>query len=328
MPRVTVENEFRLETDVTEKLESNGGGAEKRRSTRVQHSASITVQGTDTLGQLFRETTKTVMVNCYGCQYQGIRYPSPNSSIMLEVRHRDPRRLPRVVPARVIWVRRPQSYRSLYHVAIEFEVPGNVWDIVLPPEDWFPCPEDQELVIPVSGEENLANPNQFVLRASLTDVENAGSASEVSGNAPISSACATETLLLPEERLVTARADSAANSVDSSASIAETVSMLTAEAVAKEIVRIREFIDAELQGAVDKAVDRLSDRITASSELRKAVLESPISAGKLSEASDQMTDQSELSDPQGARDAPDPVRPSARQRRAAKRARRIQKTTP
>jgi hypothetical protein len=150
----------------------------------------------------------------------------------------------------------------------------------------------------------------------------------VLGNAPISSTCATETLLLPEERPVTAPADSAENSVDSSASIAEMVRMLTAEAVAKEIVRIREFIDADLQGAVDKAVDRLSDRITASSELRKAVLESPISAGKLSEASDQMTDQSELSDPQGARDAPDPVRPSARQRRAAKRARRIQKTTP
>jgi len=312
---------------VKENLESNGGGAEKRRSTRIQHSASITVRGTDTLGQPFRETTKTVMVNCYGCQYQGIRYPSPNSSIMLEVRHRDPRRLPRVVPARVIWVRRPQAYRSLYHVGIEFEVPGNVWDIALPPEDWFPCPEDQDLVIPVSGEENLANPNQFVLRASLTDVENAGSASEVSGNAPISSACATETLLLPEERLVTARADSAENSVDSSASIAEMVRMLTAEAVAKEIVRIREFIDAELQGAVDRAVDRLSDRITASSELRRAVLESPISAGKLSEASDQMTDQSELSDPQSARDAPDPVQPNARQRRVAKRARRIQKTT-
>jgi hypothetical protein len=110
--------------------------------------------------------------------------------MMLEVRHRDPRRLPRVVPARVIWVRRPQAYRSLYH-------------------------------------------------------------------------------------------------------------------------------------------DRLSDRITASSELRKAVLESPISAGKLSEASDQMIDQSELpNDPPSTRDAPDPVQPNARQRRAAKRARKMQKVTP
>ncbi|MGB0001333.1 MAG: hypothetical protein WBQ04_14565, partial [Candidatus Acidiferrales bacterium] len=84
---------------MTENLDSNGGGAEKRRSTRVMHSASITVKGTDTLGQPFRECTKTVMVNCNGCQYQGIRYPAPSSSIMLEVRHQNPRRPPRVVPA-------------------------------------------------------------------------------------------------------------------------------------------------------------------------------------------------------------------------------------
>jgi hypothetical protein len=53
---------------VAENLDSNGGGAEKRRSTRVMHSAAITIKGTDTLGQFFRESTKTVMVNCYGCQ--------------------------------------------------------------------------------------------------------------------------------------------------------------------------------------------------------------------------------------------------------------------
>jgi hypothetical protein len=326
VPQSTVENQFRLGMDVTENLESTGGGAEKRRSTRVQHSASITVQGTDALGQSFRESTKTVMVNCYGCQYQGIRYPSPNSSIMLEVRHRDPRRRPRVVPARVVWVRRPQAYRTFYHVGIEFEVAGNVWDIALPPEDWFPSPEDQELVIPVSGEENIANPNQFVLRASLADVENARSSSEVSANAQITSTCTTETLLLPEERTAVARADSAASPADPS--IAEMVRVLTAEAVAQEIVRIREFIDAELKSVIDKAVNRLSDRITASPALRKAVLEPPTSGGRLSEASDQMIEQSELPDLQSAQDAPHLVQPNARQRRAAKRARKIQKTTP
>ena len=172
---------------MAENLDSNGGGAEKRRSTRVMHSASITIKGTDTLGQPFRESTKTVMVNCYGCQYQGIRYPAPNSSIMLEVSRGDHRRLPRVVPARVIWVRRPQAYRTLYHVGIEFEVPGNVWDIALPPGDWFPCPEDEELVIPVSSEENIARPNQFVLSASVADVKNSGRSSDEPANALVSS---------------------------------------------------------------------------------------------------------------------------------------------
>ncbi len=53
-----------------------------------------------------------------------------------------------------------------------------------------------------------------------------------------------------------------ASQADHSASIMEMVRMFTAEAVAGEIVRIREFIDAELRGAIDKAFDRLSERIT------------------------------------------------------------------
>ncbi len=282
---------------MTENLDSNGGGgAEKRRSTRVMHSASITVKGTDTLGQPFRESTKTVMVNCNGCQYQGIRYPAPSSSIMLEVRHRNPRRPPRVVPARVIWVRRPQAYRALYHVGIEFEVAGNVWDIDLPPADWFPCAEDEELVIPVASEENIAHPNQFVLSASVADVEHSGRASEASADASILSARSTGTLLLPEEQrpVVAAGEDSMASQADRSASIMEMVRMFTAEAVAGEIVRIREFIDAELRGAIDKAFERLSERIASAPSMRQAVPESSISETKVSEVADQISEESEL----------------------------------
>jgi hypothetical protein len=313
---------------VAENLDSNGGGAEKRRSTRVMHSASITIKGTDTLGQFFRESTKTVMVNCYGCQYQGIRYPAPNSSIMLEVSRGDSRRLPRVVPARVIWVRRPQAYRTLYHVGIEFEVPGNVWDIALPPTDWFPCPEDEELVIPVSSEENIAHPNQFVLSASVADVKNSGRSSDEPVNALISSARATETLLLPEERpAVVAQANSAANTADGSASIMEMVKMFTAEAVAQEIVRIREFIDAELQTAIHKAFDRLSDRIQTPLIPRHTTAENPATSETLSDTAGQISGPSELRAAPTGQDAPGDVPLSARQRRAAKRARKTQKTT-
>ena len=315
---------------MTENLDSNGGGAEKRRSTRVMHSATITVKGTDTLGQPFRESTKTVMVNCYGCQYQGIRYPAPSSSIMLEVRHQNPRRPPRVVPARVIWVRRPQAYRALYHVGIEFEVAGNVWDIALPPADWFPCPEDEELVIPVASEENIAHPNQFVLSASVADVEHSGRPLEASADAPILSARSTGTLLMPEERpVVAAGEDSMASQADRSASIMEMVRMFTAEAVAGEIVRIREFIDAELRGAIDKAFERLSERMIASApEVRKAVPESPISETKVSETSEQIIEESELRALPSTGDEPGEIRLTAKQRRAAKRAQKMQKIAP
>lgn len=327
---VEIGSDRRRKADVTENLDSNGGGgADKRRSTRVMHSASITVKGTDTLGRPFRESTKTVMVNCNGCQYQGIRYPAPSSSIMLEVRHRNPRRPPRVVPARVIWVRRPQAYRALYHVGIEFEVAGNVWDIDLPPADWFPCAEDEELVIPVAGEENIAHPNQFVLSASVPDVEHSGRASEASADAPILSSRSTGTLLMPEERpVVAAGEDSMASQADRSASIMEMVRMFTAEAVAGEIARIREFIDAELRGAIDKAFDRLSERIESAPEVREAVLESPISDGRVTAASEQISEQSEVPASPTTQDAPSEARLTAKQRRAAKRAQRMQKTSP
>jgi len=321
-------NRFRLEADVTENLDSNGGGADKRRSTRVMHSASITIKGTDTLGQPFRESTKTVIVNCYGCQYQGIRYPAPNSSIMLEVRHDDPRRLPRVVPARVIWVRRPQAYRTLYHVGIEFEVPGNVWDIALPPADWFPCPEDEELVIPVASEENIEHPNQFVLSASGDEGKGSGRSFAEPASALGSAACVTETLLLPDERpAVAAQANSAANMADSSASIMEMVRMFTAEAVAQEIVRIREFIDAELQTAIHKAFDRLSERIQTPLIPGHATTENPVTSETLRDTVCQIGGTSELPASRSAQDVLGDVPQSARQRRAAKYARKTQKTT-
>ena len=319
---------------MTERLDQSGGGAEKRRSTRVMHSASITIRGTDTLGKSFCESTRTVMVNCYGCQYQGIRYPAPNSSIMLEVSRVKLRRSPRMVPARVIWVRRPQAYRTLYHVGIEFEVPGNVWDIALPPADWFPCPEDEELVIPVSSEENIAHPNQFVLNASMADTKNSGSSSDeaLKGLVSSASACSTETLLLPEERpVVAAQVNPAASVADGPASILEMVRMFTAEAVAQEIVRIREFIDAELQTAIDKAFDRLSDRAAASlapPALRHAATENPGSLETLSDTAGEMSGGSESAEARAGQSAPADVALNARQRRAAKRARKTQKSSP
>ena len=260
---------------MTDQPESNGGGAEKRRSTRVLHTAPITVKGTDALGQAFRESTKTVMVNCFGCLYQSIRYPSPNSPIMLEIRHAASKRPPRVVPARVIWVQRPQSYRALYHVGIEFEVPGNVWDIAMPPEDWFPSPEDEELVIPVAGEENISNPNQFVIRASVVDSEKPARAAETQVNPALASALATETLFLSDDSQFAAGENPLTSEVIASAPIADVMKMVTAEAIQEEIARIRDFIDTELQDAIDKAVDRLVGRIMQAASMQQIALEVP-----------------------------------------------------
>ncbi len=129
---------------MTEYEDAKQPGAEKRRSTRIIKSLPITVTGTDALGQDFRESTHTVMVNCYGCKYQSVHYVPKGTHVSIEV-HRTHKTLPpRVVRGRVIWVQRPRSYQDVYHIGLEFEVAGNVWSLVAPPADWFPFPGDEE----------------------------------------------------------------------------------------------------------------------------------------------------------------------------------------
>jgi hypothetical protein len=129
---------------VTEFEDPKAPGAEKRRSTRIIKSVPITVTGTDALGQEFRESTHTVMINCYGCKYQSVHYVPKSTHVSIDV-HRNHKGLPpRTVRGRVIWVQRPRSYQDVYHIGLEFEVAGNVWSLVAPPADWFPFPGEDD----------------------------------------------------------------------------------------------------------------------------------------------------------------------------------------
>jgi hypothetical protein len=91
------------------------------------------------LGQPFKERTTTVMVNCHGCKYQSKHYVPKNSMVTLEV-PRPEAGQKRTTQGRVVWVQRPRTVRELFQIGLEFEVPGNVWGIAFPPEDWFSSP--------------------------------------------------------------------------------------------------------------------------------------------------------------------------------------------
>ncbi|MGA9885353.1 MAG: hypothetical protein WBQ34_16680 [Candidatus Acidiferrales bacterium] len=116
-------------------------GAEKRRSTRVVQAVPIIVVGTDALGQPFRESTSTMMVDCYGCKFQSQNYVPKNSTVTMEIFHA-PGWDRRVVRGRVVWVQRPRTHRENYQIAMEMDVPGNVWGLAPGPSDWFPHPDD------------------------------------------------------------------------------------------------------------------------------------------------------------------------------------------
>lgn len=127
--------------------------AGKRRSTRIIQAVPLTVTGVDALGRPFQERTSTLLINCHGCRYQSKHYVLKNMWVTLEVPHPETGREPRTVRGRVTWIQRPRTVRELFQIGVELEIPGNVWGIAFPPEDWFAFPETGPVEIPLPGGE-------------------------------------------------------------------------------------------------------------------------------------------------------------------------------
>jgi hypothetical protein len=316
----------RPEGGLMENVETSSVGAEKRRNTRVLHSAAITVKGLDALGRPFRESTKTLMVSCYGCRYESAYYPAPNSGVMVEIRYGKSVRSPRMIPARVIWVQRPKSYRALYSVAVEFEVPGNVWDIALPPEDWFPCPGDEDLLVPESVETRILERERFVVTPEPAPAENPEGGSQQYPEPPAtpgqSVVQAMETLVLSDESEIRARRHAAERREEEALAMRELVKITVAQAVAEEVALMRQRIDSQLQEAIDRAVKTLVDRITQSAALQHVDLENKPIPDASHETPELATDQPHEFATSGTADAAIPNQNGSRKRRAARRARK------
>jgi exonuclease VII small subunit len=114
----------------------------KRRSTRIVQAVPLLVTGVDALGRPFQERTSSLIINCHGCRYQSKHYVLKNMWVTLEVPHQEDGHLPRSVRGRVAWIQRPRTVRQLFQVAVELELPGNVWGIAFPPDDWFTFPDE------------------------------------------------------------------------------------------------------------------------------------------------------------------------------------------
>src|SRR3974390_3853371 len=118
----------------------------KRRSTRIVQAVPLVVTGVDALGRPFAERTSTLIINCHACRYQSKHYVLKNMWVNLEAPHPDSGHPPRRVRGKVAWIQRPRTVRQLFQVALELELPGNVWGIGFPPEDWFVFSEDAPFV--------------------------------------------------------------------------------------------------------------------------------------------------------------------------------------
>ena len=113
----------------------------KRRSTRIVQAVPLMATGVDALGRPFVERTSSLIINCHGCRYQSKHYVLKNMWVTMEIPHPEAGQPPRTVRGKVAWIQRPRTVRQLFQVALELEIPGNVWGVAFPPEDWIVFPD-------------------------------------------------------------------------------------------------------------------------------------------------------------------------------------------
>src|SRR5437588_1484686 len=199
--------------EMASESEANPGAElRKRRSSRIVQAVPLTVTGVDALGRPFVERTSSLIINCHGCRYQSKHYVLKNMWVTLEIPHPETGQTPRQVRGRVAWIQRPRTVRQLFQVALELELPGNVWGIGFPPEDWG------NFVVPTSARSYVVKDEDVFAGLPERALDTATSASEPELPPP---AIGTDTLhVLP----------SPASTTDASLQLARQVARLIADA--------------------------------------------------------------------------------------------------
>jgi hypothetical protein len=227
---------------VSETTVSASAELRKRRSTRIVQAVPVVVTGVDALGRPFSERTSSLIVNCHGCRYQSKHYVLKNMWVTLDVPHPEADHPPRSVRGRVAWIQRPRTVRQLFQVALELEVPGNVWGIGFPPEDWFTFPEGG----PEHGASEQSNRHQ-------RHQESLGAQGQSHSNAPASQAEGDFKLPLADAELASASASDNVRVFPSPASTTD-ASLQLARQVARLLIDAKQQIHAEVREAAAQAV--------------------------------------------------------------------------
>jgi len=279
---------------VTEPLASNDPGTQKRRTTRIVQAVPITVTGVDALGQPFMERTTTVMVNCHGCKYQSKHYVPKNSIVKLDIPRPHPLPSATGVAGRVVWVQRPRTVRELFQIGLEFEVPGNVWGIAFPPEDWFPVPDGAEIEIfgavsgkpaaetasapPAQPAEEAPRRVQRVAPEPTQEVTTAASpkpAPPVAPTSPAAPAGESKIHVVPPQPAVQDTQIAVARQMakmvaDAKEALDKTLKKGAETAITEEMTMVRQQLDVQLHEAVEKAIKTSMERVSESA-MKKVV---------------------------------------------------------
>ena len=129
---------------------------QKRRSTRIHRAVPVIVTGVDSVRAPYAEQVSTVEISSHGCKYSSRYEVFQGQLVSLQMGHNEQEQPACLVRAVVKWVQRPRTAKEPFQVAAELEVPGNVWGVELPPDDWLPFPEPKVIETPGATAESLA----------------------------------------------------------------------------------------------------------------------------------------------------------------------------
>lgn len=128
--------------DIVESAKPNSNGTshsssgeksntEQRRSTRLSIAVPVTISGQNTRGEMYREGTRTIVINRHGACIATAQPLAPGLELAIE---NPPLRI--TVQGRIIHVSAPAPDSGSYEIGVELLEPKNVWGIQYPPADW------------------------------------------------------------------------------------------------------------------------------------------------------------------------------------------------
>jgi hypothetical protein len=128
--------------------------AQKRRSTRIEQTVPVLVQGVGAMREPYQEQVSTLSISCHGCTYQSKHEVLQGETVYLDIRPPANGMVACSSKARVKWAQKLAVKEKAYQIAVELEIAGNIWGIPAPPSDWFP-PQLAAAAEPVSNSREL-----------------------------------------------------------------------------------------------------------------------------------------------------------------------------
>ncbi len=111
---------------------------QKRRSTRIEQTVPLVVQGVGALREPYQEQVSTLTISCHGCTYQSKHEVIQGETVYLDIKPSSGQSVGYSSKARVKWAQKVAAKDRPFQIAVELENAGNVWGIAAPPTDWFP----------------------------------------------------------------------------------------------------------------------------------------------------------------------------------------------